>query len=178
MISAFFWCRVYLTGHFWLAKCLFYGLIRFVTVKTTAFKLKTFPNSQKSKVVVVKQFPNAKIIWNLGFCFFSSVHTAINNEKGNVLEFRCEILVLNQAYRSPWSLSFCDTHNEHSGEFHSHASSLWIVGISQIYSVLQKEKTKRMNIILNIKNKIRYELLRTAWSKQDRKYKLIFVILC
>ena len=37
-----------------------------------------------------------------------------------------------------------------------------IAGISQIYSVLQKEKTKGKNNILNIKNKIRYEILRTT----------------
>ena len=68
-------------------------------MKTTAFKLKS--KLTKRKAVIVKQFLSAKIIWNLGFCFFSSVHTAISNEKGNVIEFRREILVLNQEYRSP-----------------------------------------------------------------------------
>ena len=89
------------------------------------------------------------------------------------------MLVLNQTYRYPWSLSFRDMqHNEHNEEFHSHSSSLWIVGISQIYSALQKEKTKRKNNILNIKNKIRYEILRTTRSKQVRKDKILFVIFC
>ena len=57
-------------------------------------------------------------------------------------------------------------HNEYNERFHSVAIAgvgifHSIVGISQIYSLLQKEKTKGKNNILNIKNKIRYEILRT-----------------
>ena len=114
------------------------------------------------------------------FARFASRITYAIEIRERPIEFRCKKLELNQAYRSPWNLSFRDAqHNERNEELHRHSISLWIAGVSQIYSVLQKEKkAKPKTNILHIKNKIRYEILRTTWSKQVRKDKLFFIIFC